>query len=816
MPPRVVLIGSAVAGLSLLTALDAAVKAGLLLGVAALVVLLGMRRAAPASRHVVWVCALTGALLLPCAFRLLPQWRVLPSWLRWEEAPRLFSARPLPPAAMPAPVVEAPFMNEAPLENPARPAPTRAASVRVTTVPAPPAPVRLHAGWFIAAWLGGGVLCLLPVVLSALALRRAANRAQQVNEGPVVAAVARVRAELGLRRMPRVLLGNAAAMPMVWGVFRASLLLPAGAGDWPPQRLRAVLLHELSHLRRHDPLALWIAHLALAVHWFNPLAWLAVWQLRREQEQACDDCVLRHGLRASDYAGEMLEIATSQRVGVAGRAALTMARSSGLESRVAGILDATRNRNATTRRWAIGVGSAALLLALPLAMLKAAPEPSLRRGRVLDRNGVVLAESPEGQGRKYPLKAIAAHLIGYVNTTAGEPYQGVTGVEMTYDDALRKGRDVTLALDARLQYRVETVLRETGVGRGAVVVLDCQNGDLLASASVPSFDPNHFIPRISKEHFREYLDDKTGPFLNRAVAGYTPGSTFHLLTALAACRAGQADTHHECEGFVPFGTIRIGCWLWNMRHGTHGNLNLHDALAQSCNCYFIQAGEQMGIDSLLETAGLLGLGQRTGSGLPAEGSGVLPSPATRQARGIDPPWSPALTAMQTMGQAECMATPMQMAALAAGVGNGERLFVPRVNLADAPQIRLEFLKSGWRAEDLAVVRTALRDNVMEPGNTAGGARSQAVEIAGKTGTAQTMDAGERSTNAWFIGYAPATAPRYAIAVLVQNGGSGGKVAGPIAGRILETLQAELPAPAPLEPAKGHLERLDDLTQLPAN
>lgn len=815
MQPRVVLIGSAAAGISLLTALDAALKVGILLGVAALVVLLGMRRAAAASRHVVWVCALTGALLLPGAFGLLPEWRVLPSWLRWEEAPRLLSARPLPQLAVQAPAMT-PFVNEAPVETAAQTKPMRATSVRRPAAPAPPAPVRLHAWWFIAAWLGGGVLCVLPVALSVLALGRAANRARRVTEGPVLDAVVRVGAELGLRRTPRFLLGNATAMPMVWGVFRSKLLLPAGSSEWSPQRLRAVLLHELSHVRRRDPLALWIAHLALAMHWFNPLAWLAVRQLRREQEQACDDCVLRQGLRASDYAGEMLEIATTQRAGVAGLAALTMARPSGLESRVAGILDVSRNRNATTRRWVVGAGGAALLVALPLAMLKAAPGSSPQRGRLLDRNGVVLAESQAGQLRSYPFKALAAHLIGYVNAKAELPRQGIAGVEKVYDDTLRKGRDVTLALDAKLQFRVETVLRETGVGRGAVVVMDCSNGDLLASASVPSFDPNNFIPRISKERFKAFLDDRSRPFLNRAVVPFTPASTFHLVTALAACRAGHADTHHACEGFVQFGTIRIGCWLWNSQRGTHGDLNLNDALTQSCNCYFMQAGDQMGIDSFVETAGLLGLGQRTGSGLPDEAAGVLPSPATQQARGIDPALSPALTAMSTMGQAECTATPMQMAAIAAGIGNGERLFVPRVNLADAPQIRLEFLKHGWRAEDLAVVRTALRDTVMEPGGTAGGARSEGVEIAGKSGTGQTMDAGQRSNNAWFIGYAPATAPRYAIAVLVQNGGSGGKVAGPIAGRILEALQADLPPPTPLEPAKGHFERLEDLTQIPAS
>jgi cell division protein FtsI/penicillin-binding protein 2 len=121
---------------------------------------------------------------------------------------------------------------------------------------------------------------------------------------------------------------------------------------------------------------------------------------------------------------------------------------------------------------------------------------------------------------------------------------------------------------------------------------------------------------------------------------------------------------------------------------------------------------------------------------------------------------------------------------------------------------LEFLKHGWREEQLRVIRTALRDNVMEPGNVGGGARSERVEIAGTSGTAQTVDGGKRSHNAWFVGYAPAVTPQYAIAVIIQNATSGGKIAGPIARQILEDLQSELPAPTPREPAKGHLKRIE--------
>ncbi|RYD47885.1 MAG: hypothetical protein EOP85_04645, partial [Verrucomicrobiaceae bacterium] len=463
---RIVLVGSALAGWTVLTILDASAKAGILLAVALLVVLC-MRRASAASRHLVWLCALTGALLLPLGLRFLPQWQVLPSWMRWEEAPQLFVHN--------GPVANA-FSTLT--EGRAKPAgdsgsgnsePVRFVPVQKAEAPKPaPAILRLPARWFITGWAAVAGILLLPVVFSAVSLWRKAAGARRVTSGPLVEQLDSVRHELGMRRRISLLEGSPDAMPMVWGVFRCRLLLPEGAGDWSAQQLRPVLLHEVSHLRRNDPLALLIGHLALAIHWFNPLAWYALRQLRIEQENACDDCVLRHGVRSSDYAAEMLSaVATFRTSGMDRFAALTMARPSGIESRISGILDAKRNRRSTTRKLILSCVALAALAALPVAMLRAGEPREIVRGRILDRNGAVLAENPDGKLRTYPFGALVAHQVGYIRENPKEnETAGIAGMERLYDERLARGEDVQLALDMKIQQAVTQAMAEGDIEIG--------------------------------------------------------------------------------------------------------------------------------------------------------------------------------------------------------------------------------------------------------------------------------------------------------------------------------------------------------------
>ena len=370
--------GPALAGLALLTLLDAAAKGAVILLVAAFAALV-MRRASAASRHHVWLCALGCALVLPLASWMLPQWRVLPDWMRWEELPKRLMAAPAAQTASASMAMKttattpnAPVTGEssAAVLPPAPSHPT----IRHQASRIPSEPFRLDARWLLGVWAVGSAILLLPLALSAFALGRKCRRTQIVNEGALAEAAARAQRDLGFGQRVRVLLGERDAMPMVWGVFRPCLLLPADAIEWTPQRLRAVLLHELAHLQRRDPLWQLVAHCGLALHWFNPLAWFAVRRLRIEQERACDDFVLRAGIRASEYAADMLAIVGSLRPAPFSAAALTMANLARLEGRITGILDGARNRRALTGWLAVAAVFVATAIALPLAMLRAADE----------------------------------------------------------------------------------------------------------------------------------------------------------------------------------------------------------------------------------------------------------------------------------------------------------------------------------------------------------------------------------------------------------------------------------------------------------
>ncbi len=385
-----VLVGSDATGVALL---DAAVKGFVLLAVA-FAFTFAMRRAAASARHLVWLAALACALVLPVGAGLLPGWRALPAWMRWETVPfqNVTNGTNGTHATYRFPaVVAAPFV----------PSVTLAPSVPSF---AKPALQNFHIGAssLLAIWAAGAALLLGPLLWSVFALARLSRRAVVVREGRLAAYITRIARELGLRRRVRVLLGDADAMPMVWGIFRAHLLLPTSAEDWPEARLRGVLLHEFAHLCRRDPLALLIAQLALALHWFNPLAWLAVRRLCAEQERACDDSALRHGVRASEYAADLLEVSTGFHATPFAAAALTMAHPARLEGRIDGILDPARNRASLSRRLIGATFVLTALLALPLAMLRADDG----KNRADDKlTGVFLvANAASGERESIPLR----------------------------------------------------------------------------------------------------------------------------------------------------------------------------------------------------------------------------------------------------------------------------------------------------------------------------------------------------------------------------------------------------------------------------
>lgn len=435
--------------------------------------------------------------------------------------------------------------------------------------------------------------------------------------------------------------------------------------------------------------------------------------------------------------------------------------------------------------------------------------------------------------RLYPFGPRAGHVLGYVGRAEieqdeAEPFHyylpemtGRSGVEKKLDDVLRgdaggrllrvdatgfrrydsglreprSGQDVQLTLDMRVQALAEDALGEVA---GSVVVLDPRNGDVLALASKPGFDPNQFVPRISTEQWRALNEDPLRPLVNRAVAGgYPPGSTFKPITALAGLEHGtcHASDTHTCPGYYQLGSATFRCWY----HSGHGALHLRQAVERSCNVYFFHMGLEMGVDRLVEEARALGLGSKTGVELDFETAGLVPDPAWKRRVHRDG-WRDGDTCNMSIGQGALLATPLQMASVTATLANGGKVFRPRlVRAVRAPgephftEREPELLREmKWRPEDVEVVRAGMRDVVNGSWGTARKVALPGVIIAGKTGTAEFGRKDERKRHAWMIAFAPYDQPRYAVALLVDEGISGGETAAPRMRQLLSGLFAPTP------------------------
>ena len=747
---------------------------------------LSLRRVAAARRYAIWITAVAALAVLPLAMSLLPAWRVLPK----------------PTLEMDGPV----FEPEMPGESPE---PILLSVGTKITVPGSavqtqaPAPVKSRPAF---SWQDAvDTLPVIWIVLSALLLLRLGwsawrlHRLERSLKPATCAALDETSREVGLKRVPRLLIGTANAVPMVWGVWRPRLLLPAGFERWTADKLRGVLLHELAHLKRGDPLALWIAQWVKALHWFNPLAWLTIRQLRADQERACDDAVLRHGVRASDYAQHLLDLSRHTRIapGLA-LCALTITRCAPVEARVKAILDPKRHREGLTPRWLLGLAGFALFTTLPVAMLHAIEGAKLR-GRILDRNGVVLAESTPEKMRHYPLKTLAAHMLGYTRKT-DDPLpkmEGYTGIEKQQDAALAAGKDVTLAFDMRIQSLAHRAMTDAGVTRGAVVVLDPRTGEVLAAVSLPSYDPNLFVPSITQQNWDVMLKDLDRPMLNRCVRGFTPGSTYKLLTGLAGGVAGISGQKFNCEGSVTYGSQLMQCWISRQGGERHGELGMAEALAASCSCFWYQFGNAAGIEQIESMGGKIGFGGVYGVS-DHEDAGILPSPSWLKQYRPTEKWSAGYTANTSIGQGMVLATPLQMAVLAATVGNGGKVPQPGiVKQGGESSWRADLIEGTLTAAAVGQLREGMRLVVNGDSSTGKAARSDKVIIAGKTGTAQNWRRGaggvrQADNHGWFIGFAPFENPTLAFAIIKNGARSGGGDCGPIAKRIVEEALA-LPA-----------------------
>jgi len=453
----------------------------------------------------------------------------------------------------------------------------------------------------------------------------------------------------------------------------------------------------------------------------------------------------------------------------------------------------------------------------------------------LDLPGVNLRIRPR---RSYLLNAMAAHLLGYLGEIGPKQLTslktrgygmgdeiGQFGLERRWEEFLRgrnggqqvevnamgqrvrvlhevedvPGSSVFLTLDRDLQ---ETAGEAMQGKDGALVALDVNNGAILAMVSNPAFDPNAFARGITTEEWRGLNRDRLHPLNNRAVQGtFPPGSTFKIVLAIAALEEGviQPDTPLMCHGSMAFGNRVFRDW----KKEGHGAVDLHRGIVESCDVYFYQLGQRIGIDRIAKYARLLGLGEKTGVGLDDERTGIIPDSEWKMKR-FGQPWFPGETPSASIGQGYVNVTPLQMANLIATVANGGTLyrpwFVRRVESLDGALIHEygpEKIRSlNLKESTLQYVRSALRDVVNTGPGTGGRARSTVIQIGGKTGTAQVAEMrGNYVKNeqlsyllrdhAWFVAFAPVDHPEIAVATLVEHGGHGGSAAAPLAKKVIE-------------------------------
>src|SRR3982075_4020405 len=456
--------------------------------------------------------------------------------------------------------------------------------------------------------------------------------------------------------------------------------------------------------------------------------------------------------------------------------------------------------------------------------------------------GVDIAIKPV---RSYVYGALAAHILGYVgapdDTNKEEArkftfYQGdvdgKSNIERAMDEYLRgkpgvrywrrnakgtidsvlredppqQGANVFLTIDARIQAITDEALR--AVSRAGAVVIDPNNGNILAMVSVPSFDPNTFIPSIKAKDWQALRKDEADPLVNRAISALPPGSTFKLITSFAGLRRNLANAKYNCGGGVSYGDHFFQCWVAS-KHYTHGTLGLADAIKVSCDSFFYQYGNAAGIQSIDIIGKMLGIGEGSGLQLSGEQTGNMPGPEWMQVHHPQERWSSAQTANVTIGQGYTIVSPLQLAMAYAAAANGGTCFYPRLvdkvlnqdgspvldehgkpAVSQTPRVRSD-LRREVSPQDIDLVRKGLWKVVNEDGGTGGRARLKDVAVAGKTGTAQATDRGHEENVAWFVCFAPFDHPKYVVAVMVQGAsGHGGEVAGPIATRILERTLAQ--------------------------
>lgn len=450
--------------------------------------------------------------------------------------------------------------------------------------------------------------------------------------------------------------------------------------------------------------------------------------------------------------------------------------------------------------------------------------------------------------RSYTSESLASHILGYASQISSEEYEtrkntydqndliGKTGIEYVFEEYLRgkkgtkqidmsvdgsttaeyiskeaiAGSDVVLTIDANLQKVTEDALRNNiqkiatgGFGKvydakaGTCVVMNVKSGEILAMASYPDYNPADFVGGISSENWAKYRDDEAKPLVDKAIQNsYSPGSTFKMITAIAGLESGVINLNtriNDTGVYTKYAKVGItmNCWVYTDYHRGHGNINVSQAIEQSCNYFFYETADRMGIDKLVQVAKYFGLGGKTGIELQGETAGVLASRESKAKIHTDSPnWNPGDSLNAAIGQGDNEFSPIQMARYISMLANGGHRISPTIiktiRNADGTEVSREEIdkfvnaKLGIQEEEteelninqnyLDAVLNGMRSVTSDSSGTAYSIfRNFNISVGGKTGSAE---APGNKVNAWFVGFAPFENPEIAIVVMVENGSHG--------------------------------------------
>lgn len=421
--------------------------------------------------------------------------------------------------------------------------------------------------------------------------------------------------------------------------------------------------------------------------------------------------------------------------------------------------------------------------------------------------------------RNYPIGEEFAHILGYMgeiseiqlNSSIFANYRlgdqiGKSGIEAEYEKVLRgidggeiievdskgrkirtlrlqppvTGRNIYLSIDAPLQEKLYQLIKEaldkSSSCCGAAVAMDPNTGKILALVSLPSFDPNVFTKNEDDSNISEIFARSDSPILNRVIAGtYPPGSTFKIVSSLAALASGKvsANTAFEDSGIMFLGPYKFSNWYFNQYGKVEGAVNLQKALMRSNDTYFYKISQIIGENALVDWSRKLYLGQKIGIDLPGEEKGLVPDNAWKQ-KTYNTPWYPGDTLHMSIGQGFVLTTPLQVLGITSYIAADGILYKPELLLSSKPQVLVSNLLP---KEKIDLIKGGL-ELVPKNGGTAWPLFTFPIQTAGKTGTAEYGDPKDR-THAWYTSYAPADDPKIVLTVLIEGGGEGSSVASPI-------------------------------------